>query len=102
LIEWMYIIKYKTLLNNQEESAQAEIFLKYFFNINYTTPAECQRVLESYRLVMGVRNLLHLISGQKEDRFEFNLQSMVASMFTTQERGNVNFYEGLLQGSKYH
>jgi [protein-PII] uridylyltransferase len=87
LVEWMYIIEKKKLLNRQEESTQAEIFLRILREQNYTTPAECKRVEESYRLIMAVRNLLHLISNQKNDRFEFNLQAQIASYFTRKREG---------------
>ena len=85
LIEWMYIIKHKTLLNWQTESTQAEIFLNILVDQNYTTPAESQRVINSYKLLLTVRNLLHLISEQKNDRFEFSFQPEVASETTKRE-----------------
>jgi [protein-PII] uridylyltransferase len=87
LVEWMYIIKHKQLLNRQEESTQAEIFLKILREEKYTTPAECRRVEHSYRLVMAVRNLLHLNCGHKNDRFEFIMQPVIASFFTRKKEG---------------
>jgi [protein-PII] uridylyltransferase len=79
-IEWMYIIKNKTLLSRQIEVSQAEHFISLLRENNYTTPFECSRLLESYRLVMSVRNMLHLISGQKNDRFEFNYQKRISNL----------------------
>jgi [protein-PII] uridylyltransferase len=87
LIEWMYIIKHKNLLNKQIEITQSEIFLNLLVDQNYTTPAECQRVLDSYKLVMAVRNLLHLLSGQKNDRFEFTMQPQIAGIFSRRKEG---------------
>ena len=40
------------------------------------------KLLESYSLLLGVRNLIHLFSGQKNDRFEFNLQQKVSSIYS--------------------
>jgi [protein-PII] uridylyltransferase len=80
-IEWMYFIKNKTLLNKQNETSQAEAFIELLEEINYTTPNECNRLLHSYKMVLAVRNLLHMISNQKTDRFEFNMQQKIAPMF---------------------
>ncbi len=79
-IEWMYIIKHKTLLSKQFEISQAEYFINLLMEQEYTTKREGGRVLESYRLVMAVRNMLHLISEQKNDRFEFNAQKRISNL----------------------
>ncbi len=77
-IEWMYILKNKTILNKQREATQAEIFVEVLKENNYTTANECLRLIESYKLLIAVRNLLHLISHQKNDRFEFAAQKRIA------------------------
>jgi len=79
-IEWMYILKNKTFLNKQNESAQVEIFIGLLKGNNYTSPAECDRLLQSYKLILSVRNLLHLFSHQKNDRFEFNSQQRISHL----------------------
>ncbi len=79
-IEWMYILMNGALLNKQIESTQAEIFINLLRENKYTTENECARLLESYKLIIAVRNMLHLISGQKNDRFEFNAQKKISSM----------------------
>ena len=73
-IEWMFILQTKTLLNKQSEKTQSEIFIDLLKKYNYTTPNECARLLKSYQFLLKVRNLLHLISKQKNDRLEFNAQ----------------------------
>jgi [protein-PII] uridylyltransferase len=80
-IEWMYFIKNKTLLNKQNETSQAEAFIELLKENSYTTPNECTRLLQGYKLVIAVRNLLHMTTGQKNDRFEFNMQQKIASMY---------------------
>jgi len=80
-VEWMYFIKSKTLLNKQNETSQAEAFIELLKEQNYTTPNECARLLKSYKLVIAVRNLLHMLGNQKNDRFEFNMQQKIAAMF---------------------
>ena len=80
-IEWMYILKNKTLLNKQNERTQAENFIELLRENDYTTPNECGRLLQSYSTVLAVRNLLHLHSRQKNDRFEFSAQNKISHMF---------------------
>ncbi len=84
VIEWMYILKNKTLLNKQIEATQTEIFIDILNKNNYTTHIECNRLLQSYKLIIAVRNLLHLFQNQKNDRFEFNSQIKISEMFYSQ------------------
>ena len=79
-IEWMYILMNKTLLNKQSEMTQAEVFIDLLRENNYTSENECKRLLKSYKLIIAVRNMLHLTSQQKNDRFEFNAQKKISSM----------------------
>ena len=80
----MYILKNKTLLNKQIEATQAEIFIDILKKNNYTTHNECNRLIQSYKLIIAVRNLLHLFQNQKNDRFEFNAQIKISEMFYSQ------------------
>ena len=79
-IEWMYILMNKTLLNKQSEMTQAEVFIDLLRENNYTSENECKRLLKSYKLIIALRNMLHLTSQQKNDRFEFNAQKKISSM----------------------
>jgi [protein-PII] uridylyltransferase len=80
-IEWMYILTSKSLLNKQAELTQAEVFIELIKEKKFTTPTECARLLQSYNLVVTIRNLLHLITKQKTDRFEFNSQQIISELF---------------------
>lgn len=84
-IEWMYILKNKIFLNKQAETTQAEIFIEDIAGKKYTTPVECSRVLESYKLIMGVRNILHLNHKQKNDRFEFAAQQSISQLYYNED-----------------
>ncbi|MCL5031450.1 MAG: HD domain-containing protein [Bacteroidetes bacterium] len=84
-IEWMYILMNGTLLNKQSEITQAEAFINLLRENKYTSENECQRLLKSYKLVIAVRNMLHLTSQQKNDRFEFNAQKKISSMLVHQK-----------------
>lgn len=80
-IEWMFILKNKSLLNKQNEITQTENFITMLREEKYTSPNECSRILESYRMVLGVRNLLHIFNQEKSDRFEFGLQEKVSEYY---------------------
>ncbi|OIP59923.1 MAG: [protein-PII] uridylyltransferase [Ignavibacteria bacterium CG2_30_36_16] len=79
-VEWMFILQNKTLLNKQNEETQTEIFIELLKKFNYTTANECARLVRSYQLILTIRNLLHLISKQKNDRLEFNAQTKLARL----------------------
>ncbi len=80
-IEWIFILKHKTLLNKQAELTQAEVFIDQLKEFKYTTPNECMRLLNSYRFILGIRNQLHLLTGQKTDRLEFEYQIKLTGLF---------------------
>ncbi|MCH8940977.1 MAG: HD domain-containing protein [Bacteroidetes bacterium] len=76
-VEWMYILFTKSMLHKQNELTQAEIFIDQLKKNKLTTSQECKRLIESYKLVLYVRNILHLIEDQKTDRFEFRYQKKI-------------------------
>lgn len=81
-IEWIYIFKYNTLLHEQTEMTQAEAFVRILEEKKFTTPDECKRLLNSYRLILGIRNLLHIINRHKVDRLEFNAQTKISKILS--------------------
>ncbi len=90
-IEWMYILMNGALLNKQSEITQAEAFTDLLRENNFTSENECTRLLKSYKLIIAVRNMLHLISQQKNDRFEFNAQKKIASTLIHQKDALASF-----------
>lgn len=82
-VEWMYIIFNKTLLNKQAEITQAESFLDLIKNLDLVSQTEAKLLLDSYNQILYARNSIHLFSLQKNDRFEFNSQKKIASLFST-------------------
>jgi len=91
LVEWMYIFSRKELLNKQQEATQIETFLNLVRDNKITSPDEISRVLSSYKLILSVRNLMHLDSKQKNDRFEFSEQIRVAKIFGYEEDSLTDF-----------
>ncbi len=90
-VEWMYMLVTKTLLNKQNEMTQAENFIQQLHDDEYTSPNECKRLLESYNLIITVRNLLHIINRQKSDRLEYQDQKNIAALIYHSENAISNF-----------
>ena len=81
VVEWMYILKNREFLNKQNEKVQSESFVEMLLEKEFSTPDECKRLFNSYKILITVRNLLHLISNQKNDRLEFAAQQKDSPLF---------------------
>ncbi len=79
-VEWIYSLRYKRFLTNTEETTQAESFMRLIKDSNRTSPRECDKILESYKFILSVRNALHLTANQRNDRLEFDAQKKVAQI----------------------
>jgi len=77
-IEWIYSIKNNTIISSQEEKTQTEIFLMNMKDENFINSKDVASLLKSYKLILLVRNLLHLFSNRRQDRFEFISQEKIA------------------------
>lgn len=77
-VEWMYSLKHLVFLTEQSEITQTEAFVDRLASENVTTQSECTRILESYKFILNVRNILHLLSKQRNDRLEFISQVKIA------------------------
>lgn len=99
VVEWMYIFKNKTLLDNQNESTQAEMFINTLMKEKITSREECRRLLNSYLLILNIRNLLHLYTNQKTDRFEFSSQLRIADLHGFEEDNLVKFMRKYFEAS---
>jgi len=91
LVEWMHIFSRKELLNKQQETTQIETFLNLMKENKVTSDDEAGRVLSSYKLILSVRNLMHIELKQKNDRFEFSEQIRIAKIFGFEEDGLIDF-----------
>lgn len=90
-VEWMYMLMNKTLLNKQNETSQAESFIRQLYVDDYTSSSECARLFDSYNLILTIRNLLHTINYQKKDRLEYEDQKKIAAMFYHSENALSSF-----------
>jgi [protein-PII] uridylyltransferase len=98
-VEWMYIFKNKSLLDKQNETTRAEEFIQILLKNNITSKEECGRLLDSYKLILDIRNLLHLSSKQKTDRFEFGSQILIAKIFGYEESNLTQFMRKYFEAS---
>ncbi len=78
-IEWIYSIRNNTIISNQEETTQTELFLLKMKNEKFIDSKGVQRLLNSYKTLLQVRNMLHVLSKRREDRLEFTLQKKIAT-----------------------
>lgn len=79
-VEWMYMLTNRLMMNSQYEATQVEVFIDLIRKNKYTSVSECKRLFESYKFILGIRNLLHIITKQRTDRFEFSNQLKVAEI----------------------
>jgi [protein-PII] uridylyltransferase len=98
-IEWMTMISNKQLLNSQNELTQAEIFISHLQKQKLATVTECKRLLESYKLVLSIRHLLHIITNSKTDRLEFSSQIKLAPVFGYKESELIGFMRNYFNAS---
>lgn len=90
-VEWMYIVLSKSLLNKQSEITQAEAFLEQIQSTDIISQTEAKILLDSYNRILYARNLTHVFSNQKNDRFEFNSQKKAAGLNSSDESELTNF-----------
>ncbi|MGE5401732.1 MAG: [protein-PII] uridylyltransferase [Bacteroidota bacterium] len=99
-VEWMYSLKNKVLLTEQSEITQAESFINLMREEKITSPNECKSVLESYKFILNIRNILHLISKQRNDRLEFRSQMKIARLLNYKGDSSVqNFMRTYFQAA---
>jgi [protein-PII] uridylyltransferase len=99
-VEWMYSLKNGILLTEQSEITQAESFVHRLREEKVTSANECKSVLDSYRFVLNVRNMLHLISKQRNDRLEFRAQTKIARLLNYKGDSSVqNFMRSYFQAA---
>lgn len=99
-VEWMYSLKNRVLLTEQSEITQAESFIHRLREEKITSANECKSVLESYRFILNVRNMLHLISKTRNDRLEFRAQTKIAKILNYKGDSSVqNFMRNYFQAA---
>ncbi len=98
-VEWIYHIKSNMVLNTQSETTYTESFIKLLNEKGVINKRAANRLLESYALVLFVRNNLHLTSGRRNDRLEFRYQEQISKMFYPGSDGWKNFMKDYFYAS---
>lgn len=86
-IEWVYTLLNNKILVKEDDRPHVEVFIEIFRAEDFTGEKECDRLLESYKTIFTLRNLLHLIHNTKHDRLEFADQIEIAKIFDYGEEG---------------
>ena len=79
VIEWMYCLKTNSFITTHDEITQSEHFFDLLKQNEILVPRAAERLSNSYKMVLNVRNHLHLVSNHKNDRLEFDLQEKIAN-----------------------
>ncbi len=77
-VEWMYSLKNNAILTDQREITQTESFLRKLKKDGILNAVSTTRVLQSYKLILKIRNELHVLNKRKVDRFEFADQERIS------------------------
>ncbi len=80
LAEWIYIVEKNEFFVTQNETTQTENFVFLLKEANELGVYEIEKVKESYKFVLGVRNLLHALDKGSRDRLSFESQEEIAKL----------------------
>ncbi|MFA8342571.1 MAG: HD domain-containing protein [Rhodothermaceae bacterium] len=80
-VEWIYTVQNAEQMTSSREITQTQKFIEVFKNKGLVNNNELNRIKNSYELLLAIRNQMHLVSGSKNDRFEFSLQEKIAEHF---------------------
>lgn len=81
-VEWMYLLFNKKLNRSQNQLSQTENLLNELIDEDYCSHSEGESILDSYKFLLKIRHLLHLITNHKTDRFEFDYQLKILDMLS--------------------
>ncbi len=98
-VEWIYSIQNNIILTDQNEITQTESFLSILRKTRTVNLREIGKLLESYKLILNVRNLLHLNLNQKNDRLEFSSQEAIAKILDYPDDQWMNFMKHYFEAS---
>jgi [protein-PII] uridylyltransferase len=80
VVNWIYALKNDSFLDSQSELTHTEDFLNIIKEKKLMSSREIERLRKSYKLILGSRNLLHLLENRGNDRLEFSSQEKIAKL----------------------
>jgi len=84
LLEWIYILANARPFSMSDGLSQSELFINTLFEEKPFPINETTRLLRSYKFLVTVRNLLHLVANRKNDRLDFDAQVTLAAILEYQ------------------
>lgn len=79
-IEWINSIFNKSIISEQSEITQTQVFINQIYKEKEITKSSSERLIHSYQFILQTRNFLHLINNRKVDRLEFSDQEKIAEI----------------------
>lgn len=98
-VEWMDMISNRKIISSQYEATQVEVFIHHLKENRITTTIECGRLLESYKYLLGIRNLLHLQTKHRMDRLEFANQIRLSELLGSSKENPLSFMKEYFRAS---
>lgn len=77
-VQWIYMIGTGEHIEPYKEITQTDLFISLLKEKEYYSRRELDKVLNSYRFMLGLRNALHIITQSNSDRFGFELQEKLS------------------------
>lgn len=85
-IDWIYSLQSGLSFDKSNRTYKTLNFLDYLETIETISTSEINRVKSSYVKIIDVRNILHHLSLNKNDRLEFHFQEKIAGYFGYDEK----------------
>lgn len=76
-VEWMYLLKNSTFIYDRSDKTHSQVFISTIREQGIINEKAEERLINSYRLILQTRNLLHIITNHKTDWLEFTSQEKI-------------------------
>ncbi len=77
-VQWFYMIENGVVVKQLKGKMQFEVFFADLQKIGDYSNRELEKVRDSYRFMLGIRNALHIISQSNSDRLSFEKQEKLS------------------------
>lgn len=98
-VEWIYSLKNNLMLTDQNEITQTESFVRRLRKEGNLNSIAATKLLQSYKLILLIRNQLHIKHQRKIDRFEFSDQEALAKIIFNNETAWVDLMKSYFEAT---
>ncbi len=81
--QWVFMLETGDNIHPADEKIQTEFFISLLKKRSKFSERELNKVFNSYKFILGVRNALHIITQSNSDRFGFELQEKLSRRLTS-------------------